>query len=56
MTTVDRTTKVLLVVIALGVWLNAAITFGTMSAATTTADRVSLLNEWIIRGAPVSPR
>ncbi len=49
---VDRTTKALLLVIAVGVWLNAWIAGGWLS---DIRGDLSILRQWAVSGAPVTP-
>jgi hypothetical protein len=48
----DRTTKVLLLAIAAGVWLNLLVNIDQLSAISSD---LSFLQEWALRGAPVTP-
>ena len=48
----DRTTKVLLLAIALGVWANVWINAGWLSDI--RADLI-VLRQWALNGAPVTP-
>lgn len=52
----DRASKLLLVVVAIGVWLNAVILALALLALTDASDALSFVEQWIISGAPVDPR
>lgn len=48
---VDRTTKTLLMVIAIGIWLNAWISAGWLS---DIRGDLIVLRQWTLNGAPVT--
>ena len=50
----DRTTKALLLAIAIGIWLNAATQMLTSFGVGDVSSRLSFLNQWLINGAPVT--
>jgi hypothetical protein len=49
---VDRTTKVLLLLIAIGVWLNVWI---SASGLSEIRSDLIVLRQWALNGAPVTP-
>jgi hypothetical protein len=49
---VDRTTKVLLLLIAIGVWLNVWI---SASGLSDIRSDLIVLRQWALNGAPVTP-
>ena len=50
----DRTTKALLLAIAVGLWLNAITLFLIVGAMGDIASSMSFMEQWLIRGAPVT--
>ena len=50
---IDRTTKGLLLAIAVGIWLNAGVQFFTTTVIGQAGDSLRFFEQWLIKGAPV---
>lgn len=50
----DRTSKLLLALIAIGLWINIALQVATVGALNDSARTLAFVEQWLIRGAPVS--
>ena len=50
----DKTTKALLLAIAVGLWLNVIAQFLTAAGVGDMSSHLAFMEQWLIRGAPVT--